>query len=422
MSTGSARRARRARRARAPTSPSAARSTSDARAHPDAPRRRERSGSSAASSVALALRTCVPTTRSTSAPASRRPRSTPWKVTSSPDAARAATAFECARAARAIVSIAISSMSARWAIVSRTSQPRAGVGRSHASGVERVARTSCSCVCSAARSATDAPGGLTAGSRPPDPRAAEAHRHLGRMRHRRRARRDAARRGTSRPARRRRRRACGAARAPSTCRRARRAVNASFASVHHQQNSSPPSPQPSRPNSVRIVVIDSSSSSRSTARNGSCQHTVGLVSLKCLPCPLGVLVQRATRARSRSRDGSGRRTRRRPGACASRPCRPSSTRPSACPACGTATRRRRAPRRAARSCFMSFLSDACAPYEQQPWTSSGAGSVSTPWQPWPKMQRYDDARNVTSICHCRFSLPGTGIVIHSRVGAVIGPG
>src|SRR6516162_2716103 len=60
-------------------------------------------------------------------------------------------------------------------------------------------------------------------------------------------------------------------------------VNASFASVHHHANSSPPSPQPSRPNSVRIVVIDSSSSSRSTARSGNCQHTVGLVSLKCWP-------------------------------------------------------------------------------------------------------------------------------------------
>src|SRR4029079_11789736 len=60
-------------------------------------------------------------------------------------------------------------------------------------------------------------------------------------------------------------------------------LNASWASVHHHANSSPPSPQPSRPNSVRIVVVDSSSSSRSIARNGSCQHTVGLVSLKCLP-------------------------------------------------------------------------------------------------------------------------------------------
>src|SRR3954452_5011484 len=60
-------------------------------------------------------------------------------------------------------------------------------------------------------------------------------------------------------------------------------VKASLASVHHHANSSPPSPQPSRPNSVRTEVTDSSSSSRSTARNGSCQHTVGFVSLKCLP-------------------------------------------------------------------------------------------------------------------------------------------
>src|SRR3954453_7242710 len=60
-------------------------------------------------------------------------------------------------------------------------------------------------------------------------------------------------------------------------------VNASLASVHHHANSSPPSPQPSRPNSVSTDVTDSSSSSRSTARNGSCQQTVGLVSLKCFP-------------------------------------------------------------------------------------------------------------------------------------------
>ena len=32
------------------------------------------------------------------------------------------------------------------------------------------------------------------------------------------------------------------------------------------------------------------------------------------------------------------------------------------------------------------------------------------------MQRHDDTRNVTSICHCLRSLPGTGIVIHSRDG------
>ena len=117
-----------------------------------------------------------------------------------------------------------------------------------------------------------------------DARAPERHRHLGRVRHRRRPRVETRRRGTSRPPRRRRRRASGGARAPSTCRRARAPVNASCASVHHHANSSPPSPQPSRPNSVSTVVVESSSSSsRSSVRNGSCQHTVGFVSLKCLP-------------------------------------------------------------------------------------------------------------------------------------------
>src|SRR5690348_12702930 len=51
--------------------------------------------------------------------------------------------------------------------------------------------------------------------------------------------------------------------------------------------------------------------------------------------------------------------------------------------------------------------------------SSGDGSVSTPWQPCPKMQRHDDVRNVTSICHCFFSLPATGNVTHSREGRVM---
>src|SRR4029079_2670229 len=35
------------------------------------------------------------------------------------------------------------------------------------------------------------------------------------------------------------------------------------------------------------------------------------------------------------------------------------------------------------------------------------------------MQRHDDMRKVTSICHCLRSLPGTGIVTHSRDGAVM---
>ena len=81
-----------------------------------------------------------------------------------------------------------------------------------------------------------------------------------------------------------RRRASGAARSPCVRYTGSSAVNASGASVHHHANSSPPSPQPSRPNSVSTEVTElSSSSSRSNVRNGSCQHTVGLVSVKCLP-------------------------------------------------------------------------------------------------------------------------------------------
>src|SRR5450432_2873582 len=51
--------------------------------------------------------------------------------------------------------------------------------------------------------------------------------------------------------------------------------------------------------------------------------------------------------------------------------------------------------------------------------SSGAGSVSTPWQPLPKMHSHDDAMNVTSTCQRLRSLPRLGIVTHSRFGAVM---
>ena len=269
------------------------------------------------------------------------------------------------------------------------------------------ATTSCSCAL-LGREIVDqrATGRLTAGSRPPDARAPERHRHLGRVRHRRRPGRDRVRRGTSRPPRRRRRRASCAARAPSTCRRARRAVNASCASVHHHANSSPPSPQPSRPNSVSIDVIDSSSSSRSNGaqrqlpahrRLGLAEVLAGVRSAcRCSAQPGPGVEAGPVEEDARAVDAGG---------CATRPCR----------------RVFHTPRLHARrflNCHssspsslgelldlsLSFFSDSCAPYEQQPWTSSGAGSVSTPWQPWPKMQRHDDARNVTSICHCSLFL------------------
>ncbi len=54
----------------------------------------------------------------------------------------------------------------------------------------------------------------------------------------------------------------------------------------------------------------------------------------------------------------------------------------------------------------------CAPYEQQPCTSSGAGSVSTPWQPRPKMQFQELSRKVTSITHVRSS-SGSSKLSHS---------
>src|SRR5262245_8694793 len=56
----------------------------------------------------------------------------------------------------------------------------------------------------------------------------------------------------------------------------------------------------------------------------------------------------------------------------------------------------------------------CAPYEQQPSTSSGAFSVSTPWQPFPKMHCQFESRNVTSTCHRRPSSMGSSNVTHSR--------
>ena len=56
---------------------------------------------------------------------------------------------------------------------------------------------------------------------------------------------------------------------------ARVPVNASGASVHHHAKSSPPSPQPSRPNSVSVETTVPSSCSSSIRRSGSCQHTSG---------------------------------------------------------------------------------------------------------------------------------------------------
>src|SRR4051794_11447211 len=44
-----------------------------------------------------------------------------------------------------------------------------------------------------------------------------------------------------------------------------------------------------------------------------------------------------------------------------------------------------------------------APYEQQPWTISGAGPVSTPRQPLPKMQVHGLARKVRSKTQVRSS-------------------
>ena len=89
-----------------------------------------------------------------------------------------------------------------------------------------------------------------------------------------------------------------AARARDSGTPARAPMNASGSSVHHHANSSPPSPQPSRPNSVRrwYTMPSSSSSYSSMPRSGSCQHTSGLTSLWCCPVRSRVLVQRAARA------------------------------------------------------------------------------------------------------------------------------
>src|SRR5262249_53193252 len=145
----------------------------------------------------------------------------------------------------------------------------------------------------------------------------------------------------------------------------------------HHANSSPPSPQPSRPNSVRIVVVDSSSSSRSIARSGNCQHTVGFVSLKCLPVFIA--------CRCNAQPGPAAKPGRLRNTHASSTSR---VRHSSLPAlahtpffsptflnCHSSSV----------SCLESFstmfligFSDSWAPYEQQPCIISGAGSVSTP--------------------------------------------
>jgi len=64
----------------------------------------------------------------------------------------------------------------------------------------------------------------------------------------------------------------------------------------------------------------------------------------------------------------------------------------------------------------SPLSEKCAPYEQHPWTSSGAGAVRTPWHPAPKMQSHDDSRKVTSTSQIRPSSTGSSNDTHSLVG------
>jgi hypothetical protein len=56
----------------------------------------------------------------------------------------------------------------------------------------------------------------------------------------------------------------------------------------------------------------------------------------------------------------------------------------------------------------------CAPYEQHPCTSSGAGPVSTPWHPLPKMHVHALVRNVTSNCQVRSS-SGSPKLTHSWV-------
>src|SRR5689334_9018143 len=155
-------------------------------------------------------------------------------------------------------------------------------------------------------------------------------------------------------------------------------VNASLASVHHQPNSSPPSPQPSRPNSVRMVVVDSSSSSRSTARSGSCQQTVGLVSLKCTP----LFIACRCSAQPGPASKPGRFKKMHASSCSrvfhsSLPARAHTPflRPS-CLNCHSSSESFLA---SFSTRSLTFFSDSYAPYEQHPCTSSGAGSVSTPW-------------------------------------------
>ena len=105
--------------------------------------------------------------------------------------------------------------------------------------------------------------------------------------------------------------------------------------------------------------------------------------------------------------------------CLPRPCPPWRRCPSSC----------RSPRTATASAghllgdphdVVAVLAvEKCAPYEQQPCTSSGAGPVSTPWQPQPKMQSHDESRKVTSICQRRPSSFGSSNVTHSRVGPFV---
>ena len=60
----------------------------------------------------------------------------------------------------------------------------------------------------------------------------------------------------------------------------------------------------------------------------------------------------------------------------------------------------------------SFFPVKWAPYEQQPCSSSGAGPVSTPWQPCPKMHVHELVRKVTSKSQVRSS-SGSSKLTHS---------
>ena len=168
------------------------------RPHADAPRhphvgieRARASSRSAAGRRSHHASTSAPDT----APAARARRGS---VTSSPDARGRDRSLSAPRCAGRTVAIAISSVSARWAIVSRTSQPHAGVGRNHVVGVEVARRRRGSDVLlgvevveQRVRLERRRHRGATGAA---DARAPDRHRDLGRVRQRRRARRERGRR------------------------------------------------------------------------------------------------------------------------------------------------------------------------------------------------------------------------------------